>query len=253
MLTTDAPTFSIVTVCKHAASVIERTLLSVLQQSRPFIEYIVVDGQSTDGTLDVIHAHKNGIAKVISEADEGIYDAMNKGVNAATNDFILFLNAGDYLIHPAAIENVAAKIRRDGLQKVDVLHANLLLYNPSDGSGRLWTSPKQSRLSLYCGSLPHPSTFSSKQAFQKNGLFDKSFRVAGDYEWFVRGFVKNGLSFQHLDVLTTVFLNDGVSTSREWENVQKEEIERLRHMHFSFTERLWLNIGRFLRKNKLLK
>lgn len=100
----NTPTISIITVCYNAAGTIEHTILSVLSQTWKNIEYIIVDGASTDATLAIIGKYRNQIARVISEKDKGLYDAMNKGLQQATGDYLLFLNADDVLYAPDTLE-----------------------------------------------------------------------------------------------------------------------------------------------------
>ncbi len=116
-------TFSIVTVVYNGQTVLEKTIQSVLAQTYPFIEYIIVDGGSKDDTLKIIHKYDARINKWISEPDRGIYDAMNKGIKMATGDFILFLNAGDRLYDPATLEKIAAQIKPD----TDVAYGETML------------------------------------------------------------------------------------------------------------------------------
>lgn len=224
----------------------------MIEQQYDRIEYIIIDGASVDATVDIARRYKPGISRIISEPDSGIYDAMNKGVKNATGEYILFLNAGDYLIHATAMQNVVRQIEENNLFGTDVIAARLLVYNPKAGGCRLWKPAKTTRLSLYHGSLPHPATFHKRGAFKKNGLFDDSYRIAGDYEWFVRGFVKNSLTFHNIPALTTVFINDGVSSDAANAREREDEICRLRDSHFTSGERFWLDIGRFLKKNKII-
>jgi len=251
-LSSDSLIISIVTVCRNSAAVIERTIKSVIEQQYDGIEYIIIDGASVDATVEIARRYEEGVSRIVSEPDSGVYDAMNKGVKNAAGDYILFLNAGDFLIHPAAIQNVVRQIENDKLTGTDVIAARLLVYNPKDGGCRIWRPAKTTRLALYHGSLPHPSTFHKRGAFEKNGLFDESYRIAGDYEWFVRGFVKNGLTFGAVAALTSVFFSDGLSSNAAGAREQDEEIRRLRGRYFSPGERFWLDIGRFLKKNKII-
>ena len=94
------PTLSVITIVYNNVRDIERTMLSVLNQTHPNIEYIVIDGKSTDGTLQIINQYQNRIGKLISEKDEGIYDAMNKGLAVATGDYVIFMNSGDEFFEP---------------------------------------------------------------------------------------------------------------------------------------------------------
>lgn len=244
------PKISIITICKNAESVVERTLASIVNQTYDPLEYIVVDGASTDRTLEIVQTFKHRIAMLISEPDNGIYDAMNKGVAASTGEYLLFVNAGDYLIDHRVITTAVNELRHQ--PHVDVLSGHLVIYDPISGSATLWRASKRTRLSMYMGSLPHPATFFKNSAFEKNGMYDTSYKIAGDYEWFVRGFEQNHLSFATLNAFISVFINDGLSTSSTWQRVQDQEKERFRQQYYSSGDRFWLNMGVFLRKNKLL-
>ena len=119
---------SIVTVSYNAVLTIEQTILSVINQTYPNVEYIIIDGGSTDGTVDIIKKYANKIAYWVSEPDKGIYDAMNKGGLKATGDFIQFLNAGDWFENEYVIE----KIFKDWYKRVDVIYGDMIIRR-SDG------------------------------------------------------------------------------------------------------------------------
>jgi len=226
---------------------IERTIRSVIHQSYPNIEYIIVDGQSTDGTFDIVQNYAD-TCKIISEPDDGLYDAMNKGVNAATGNFLLFLNAGDYLVHDRVIENCVTLMSNVN-EPADVFYGSVLLYNAENGAGRLWAPKQKTRPGLFKTCLPHPATFFSRQSFEKNGLFDTSFKIAGDYEWFIRGMEKNNIRYAHIDALVTLFNKGGVSTHVDFQQQHKNEKKRIYHMHYSTRDRLLFRIGVFFKKN----
>ena len=116
------PKISIVTICKNAQDSIERTLTSVVSQAYANIEYIIVDGASTDKTLELVYNYREHITKIISEPDDGIYDGMNKGLRAASGDYIVFINAGDYLIETNVIKNLVRTIQSKALQNIDILY-----------------------------------------------------------------------------------------------------------------------------------
>ncbi|ROT05017.1 glycosyltransferase, partial [Muribaculaceae bacterium Isolate-104 (HZI)] len=109
---------SVVTVCYNAADSIEQTMLSVLNQSYPYIEYIVIDGGSTDGTVDIIKKYADRLAYWVSEPDKGIYDAMNKGIAAATGSYINFMNSGDSFYDNRVVE----AIFKDGCDSADIIY-----------------------------------------------------------------------------------------------------------------------------------
>ena len=117
------PTFSIITITYNAVRLVEQTLLNVLSQSYPNIEYIVIDGGSTDGTVDIIKRYESGLAYWVSEPDKGIYDAMNKGLQKATGDYVWFINAGDSLCSSDTVSSMGRRIswtRKGGRWDCDV-------------------------------------------------------------------------------------------------------------------------------------
>ena len=120
----------------------ERTIRSVQQQTYDQTEHVLIDGGSTDGTLDIIRNYKDS-CRLSSEPDDGIYDAMNRGVALARGDFLLFINAGDYLLDDTVLEKCAGFISVD--QKTDVFFGNLFYYNRSTGSGWMWRPQKRTR------------------------------------------------------------------------------------------------------------
>ncbi len=243
----DNPKISIITVCKNEAARIERTIRSVREQSYANIEHVIIDGQSTDGTLAVLRNFEQH-CRVFSAPDDGLYDAMNKGLMHAQGDFILFLNAGDSLLHESVVEN-SVRLMLNVSEPVDVFYGNVVMYDAQKGSGRVWAPKQRSRLGLFKSCLPHPATFFSKEAFEKNGLFDTSFKIAGDYEWFIRGMEKNGLRYFHIDALVTLFNKGGLSTHADFQQHHHMEKERIYRMHYSKRDRLLFQIGVFVKKN----
>jgi len=109
------PTFSIITVTYNAERWLERTILSVLSQSYPNIEFIIVDGASKDGTVDIIKQYEPGIASWVSEPDKGLYDAMNKGLRMATGDYVWFINAGDTLYTSDTLQSIVASLEKESI------------------------------------------------------------------------------------------------------------------------------------------
>jgi glycosyltransferase involved in cell wall biosynthesis len=243
---------SIITICKNVESVIERTLFSVAEQTCCNIDYIVIDGGSMDATLEKVARYRSHIVHLISEPDSGIYEAMNKGIALARGEFCLFLNAGDYLCHASAIANAAAQMNQAD-ENIDVIYGNQLLYHQSTGAARVWRPKKRTTLDFYSGSLPHAATFIRRAAFSRAGLYDTSYRIAGDYEWFVRAFSKFHLRFRHIDVLISVFIEgEGISTRQSGKSLQIAEKQRVRDHHFHGAQGSLLKAGLFLRKNKLI-
>lgn len=239
---------SIITICKNSETTISQCINSVAEQSYPNIEYIIIDGASSDGTLQIIDKYKNKISSIISEPDKGIYDAMNKGVNVSTGDYLFFLNADDFLISNNTIENVAEFINSRNGKTADIYFGQVLIYNKKNGIGNLWKAANVSKFSLYRGSIPHQATFCKRESFSKCGLFDTSYKIAGDYEWFVRSLLKYNLTFVRSEIIVTVFNKGGISTDNNSAIIIKKEKERIRKTNYSFWERKYYNFRWFIKK-----
>jgi glycosyltransferase involved in cell wall biosynthesis len=229
--------FSIITICKNAEDAIGRTMNSVLSQSYQPIQYIVIDGASSDKTCEIVRRYENRISCFVSEKDHGVYEAMNKGIGFAEGDLLLFLNAGDVLFNTEVLSHVNAVAKDSRFKDVDVFHGKLVMYYEKTGDGYLWESGPYGRFAAYRGSLPHPATFYTKNAFEKNGVFDQSYKISGDYEWVVRGVMKNQLKFQYMELVSAVFYQGGLSSSPEFSQDQRKEIKRLIARHYSPLQR----------------
>jgi glycosyltransferase involved in cell wall biosynthesis len=208
---------SVVTVCYNAASTLENTILSVLHQTYSNIEYIIIDGGSTDGSVEIIKKYSNRLFYWISEPDKGIYDAMNKGGLKATGDFIQFLNSGDILYNAEVLSNVAKKILDS---KCDVIYGDMVYVR---NCGHFLAKPLP--INKFDSTFPifHPSTFVSTSIF-KELLFDVNYRIAADFD-FLRKVYYKGFKFSYLnkDPLVIFDAIDGVSSRnilRSWEEAE---------------------------------
>ena len=197
---------SVITVCYNAIQGIERTIKSVLSQSYPEIEYIVIDGNSTDGTVDVIHKYADKISYFMSEPDGGIYDAMNKGIRVATGEWINFLNAGDTFYYNTSVEKVFS---HDVLPDIDVVYGYQV---HSYDYGKFVR--KRLPLAFFNSGMPfgHESSFVRAGVMKRIG-FDTNYRIAADYNFFFNLYV-SGNKFQPVDAIVTDFESmEGVSSS----------------------------------------
>ena len=166
---------SIITVCYNSEKTIEKTILSVASQTYPEIEYIIVDGNSSDGTVSLIKKHKTQIFKWISEPDKGLYDAMNKGVALATGDLIGILNSDDVFNSESVIEEIV------DFHKKNVIEAsvgNIIQHKKNGKIIRLYSSKYWNPDKLKIGFMPpHPSIFFSKCLFENFGNYDLGFKI----------------------------------------------------------------------------
>jgi glycosyltransferase involved in cell wall biosynthesis len=208
---------SIITVAFNASPTIADTLESVATQTHPDIEHIVVDGASTDGTLEVVKQHGKHITRLISEPDQGIYDAMNKGLRLVTGEVIGFLNADDVYAHTQVLERVSAIMEKD---KLDALFGDAEFVSPScpDRPLRRYRSERFRPERIAWGWMPaHPTLFLRRQVYECFGLFRTDYRIAGDFELVARVFHSGSLKYRHLPEVLVRMRTGGISTGG-WRN-----------------------------------
>lgn len=204
---------TVVTVCFNAADTIAATLLSVASQTHPDIEHIVIDGGSTDETLAQIEAHGAHLARVISEPDHGIYDAMNKGIRLATGDVVGMLNADDVYAAPDVLARVAQRMERESL---DAVYGDVAFFHASapDKTIRRFNSGLFSPARIAWGWIPaHPTLFLKRSVFDSFGLYRTDFRIAGDYEFIARIFKRDTLRYRYFPETLVRMGLGGISTS----------------------------------------
>lgn len=225
---------SIITVCKNSESSIEQTIQSVLNQTFKDFEYIIVDGQSTDRTLEIIDKYNYGISKYVSEPDKGIYDAMNKGIEIASGDYIMFLNSDDVLFHDNVLKLVSQEIDK---RNADLYFGDLIFLEKHNGH---FNNRKQNSINYVyiCGGmLFHPTIFAQKSLFEKIGKFDTGYKIVADYEWILRALVKYKSSCEHLGFTTTVFSQGkGISCNSAYKELHKKERFEAQRRYFSNLE-----------------
>ena len=210
MINNDKPLVSIVTVVFNGEKHLEQTIQSVINQTYDNVEYIIIDGGSTDGTLNIIHKYEGQIDYWMSETDKGIYDAMNKGIQTATGEFIAFINADDWYENNA-IEYVIKAYNKK--QSIDFFYGNLN-YIKKSGEMVLWKGNRGTK-GL---EVPHPTCF-IRTSLLKKVPFDTSFKIAADADLILRLFNSNIKSF-YIDEVIANFRDGGVSS--EFWATQKE-------------------------------
>ncbi|MFI5203862.1 MAG: glycosyltransferase family 2 protein [Flavobacteriales bacterium] len=202
---------SIITICFNSAETIEETIRSVIGQKNVSIEYIVVDGGSTDNTLQIIDKYKNHISNFISEPDKGIYDAMNKGLRMSNGDIIGILNSDDVYADENALHDVIAQFEK---KQPDALYADLVYVerNNLNAIKRTWISGEYKPDSFRKGWMPpHPTFFVKKQVYEKYGDFNTTLRSAADYELMLRFIHKHAISLAYLPRIITKMRQGGQS------------------------------------------
>ena len=180
------PKFSIITITYNAEQWLERTILSVLSQSYTNVEYIVIDGASTDRTVELIKQYEAGISYWVSEPDQGLYDAMNKGLRKATGDYVWFLNAGDTLYTADTLQSVVASLKKS-VSLPDVLYGETQIVDAqgrSLGMRRLKAPRKLTWKRFRMGMLVCHQSFVVKRSLAPE--YDTTYRWVADYEWCIR-------------------------------------------------------------------
>lgn len=202
---------SIITVCFNSAATIEKTIISVANQTYKNIEYIIVDGNSQDGTVAIITKNQDKIFKWISESDKGLYDAMNKGISMATGDLIGILNSDDTFYSDTVVEKIADFHLQNN---IDASVGNIMQHRENGKVVRNYSSKYWNPMKLKIGFMPpHPSIFFRRELFSKYGNYDLGFKIGADYELITRFFLKNKISWKYSKVTTTAMLVGGLSSS----------------------------------------
>lgn len=216
------PSVSIITVVFNDVEHIGKTIDNVLKQTYSNIEYIIIDGNSTDGTLDVIKQY-DGRVKWLSESDRGIYDAMMKGVNMATGEWLLFRNCGDYFFSPSSIEQLFQQY--DGDEGVDFLLSNTRFFN---GWGYCDKKPAILTCS-YMNRMPvsHPSTF-IRRSTQLRYPFHLEYKNSADYCFFVEAF-KDGATYRYFDICMALVDCAVGATAEQFDRSLKDNIEIMKN------------------------
>lgn len=204
---------SIITVVYNGAEHIRDCIDSVLSQTHPDIEYIIVDGQSTDGTVAIVQSYGTKVARFMSESDKGLYDAMNKGIRSATGEVIGLLNADDFYRHNRVIANMVTLFERTGS---DAVYGDMVYVDRNDiqKRKRYWRSGRYKENAFMWGWMPgHLSFFARRNLYERYGLFRLDMKSAADYELLLRFIHKNKAKLSYMNEVTIVMRAGGISNS----------------------------------------
>lgn len=202
--------FSVITVAKNAAATLEQCIASVEAQRYARIEYIIIDGASTDDTAAIVARHKARVDRFVSEPDGGIYNAMNKALRLVSGDFVYFLGADDYLVDGNVLHEVAEFI--DRFPDSDLVYGGIEVRHFGGRKEIFMPPPPASALRfLVMGCLPHQASFASRRTFELAGAFDEQYCIAGDYDWFLRVVTHPQLSARRFERVIASYFADGIS------------------------------------------
>lgn len=225
--------FTIITINYNNAAGLQKTVESVVNQTSHDFEYIVIDGASTDGSVEFLQTFKLSnfqTLNYLSEPDSGIYNAMNKGIRMAKGDYVHFLNSGDWLVDEFVVEKMLEELKSfefrvssSGLEEtLDILVGNVISVRP-DGKRRYKQNTKEVSLyTFYHGTIEHTSAYIRRALFDKFGLYDESLRIVSDWKWYlqVAGLSKANVRFT--DTYVTCFDTTGISST----NLKLDKAER---------------------------
>ena len=219
-------TLSIITINRNNAAGLERTMNSVLSQSRSDFEYVVVDGASTDNSIEVIRRFAvqfGNRLKWISEPDKGIYNAMNKGIGMATGDYLEFLNSGDCLVADDVVSKMFTALKKEGFPSV--IYGNMLKNLPNGKilKDKCFAGQEITFLGFYTGTLNHSPAYIRRSQFEKYGLYDENFRIVSDWKWYLQAIIWGGERPVYTDLDVTLFDMNGISETNKALDKQERE------------------------------
>lgn len=215
---------SVITINYNNAAGLQQTMDSVLRQDYPQLDYVVIDGNSSDGGQALLETYRDRLGYALSEPDKGIYNAMNKGIRAAKGDYLLFLNSGDTLLETDTLSKVAAKI--DGSH--GIYYGEQVFLNNRSGNKELWTFPKELTFGFFIDhSLPHQATFIKREWFDKIGLYDETLKIASDWKFFLEAICLYNVSYKHLELIISEYDFTGISSNPNSYNLVQSEKKKV--------------------------
>jgi len=208
---------SIITINYNDRIGLERTIKSVQEQSSTIFEHIIIDGNSTDGSRELIEANKLSFSYWVSEPDKGIYNAMNKGIKIAKGDYLFFLNSGDFLVNKYALKNVS-----HFLGDKDIVYFNINV--SADNKSYVKHCPSKLSFEYLHNNLPpHQSTFLRKSLFDNYGYYDESLKIVADWKFLIIALLKHNATYKHVNDIFSTFYQGGISSKEgSFEAMEKE-------------------------------
>lgn len=209
---------TVITVCYNSARTIEKTIQSVVSQKYHDLEYIIIDGGSTDGTQDIVEKYKDNIAIYISEPDKGIYDAMNKGIENASGDIVAFLNSDDWYIAEVDVFNKVEGYFRDS--NADIISGGICVCR--DGVCTKVPRVKLTKENIFFDIVcPHPAMFVKRKLYARLGKFDISYKIAADTKWIINAYM-DGINILCVEDYFTYFSEGGISTTKRYATLEEQ-------------------------------
>jgi len=221
------PLISIITVSYNSINTINKTINSVFAQCYPKIEYIIVDGLSSDGTIELINSYSNRISRFVSEPDNGMYDAINKGIRLSTGDIVGILNSDDYFYNERVVENI---IEAFNTKNIDAVYGDIKFVDRNNPSRvvRYYSSKKFQPGKFKYGFMPaHPSFYIKRELYEKYGLYKIDYKIAADFELLLRYFCLHNIRTKYIEMPFVTMRTGGISNKSIISNFRlNKEIRR---------------------------
>jgi glycosyltransferase involved in cell wall biosynthesis len=221
---------SIVTINLNNSNGLTKTIESVINQSFNDFEYLIIDGASNDGSVDIIRKYGDRINYWISEKDKGIYHAMNKGIGVAKGEYLLFLNSGDFLCNNSVLENFLNETNG-----TDIIYGRQYCEHPN-GELVPYLNPDFLLIKdFFWGySLPHQSTLIKRELFYKYGFYDESLKLSSDWKFFILAIFKWNCTYILRDMFVATFNLNGISYNPSYKSLQRKEMKSVAQSEFFF-------------------
>jgi glycosyltransferase involved in cell wall biosynthesis len=222
------PLLSIITINLDDAAGLVKTIQSVVNQTYSDFEYIVIDGGSTDGSVELLKRYSKNITHAISEKDSGIYNAMNKGIRLAKGEYCLFLNSGDYLFADDVLEKIF-----DTDVAEDIVYGDMMI---DYGNNKMVIGKQPEKITfefMVEATLWHPVSFIKRNLLSKTGGFNEKYKIVSDYEFFIKTIILEGVSTRHVPVIVSVFNTQGIGSSEAHDDIHQKERSQVLNEYFS--------------------
>ena len=231
---------SIITINYNDKTGLGKTINSILNQTYTNYEFIVIDGGSTDGSKELIEEQKDHINYWVSEQDKGIYNAMNKGIKAATSDFVIFMNSGDVFHNEKVLETIENQLTNE----YDIYYGDCYRITPN--ATKRWSFPEKLSYSFFhSSSLSHQSAIVRRKLFQNFFMYSEDFKIVSDWEFFIYAICKMNVPYKHLNAIISDFDFTGISSNKKNKALDKEEREVVFQKHFPLFVEDYKGLGKF--------
>jgi glycosyltransferase involved in cell wall biosynthesis len=240
---------SIITVCYNAENTISDTINSVLSQTYNNVEYIIIDGGSSDNTLKIIDSYNNSSIRILSEKDKGLYDALNKGINLSNGEVLGIIHSDDIYANKFVLENVMKHFEQNA--RTEAYSTSLKIYknNQFDKSYRVYNAKRFKKWQFRLGMQPpHPSFFIRKKALENVGFYRTQYKISGDFEWLLRAIWGKRITVDYSSDVT-VLMRDGGLSSSSWKNrfLMNNESLKILKIHGIYSNKLLIYSKYFIK------